>query len=600
MQQDAHYPNPELNNNAKDSVSWWLVLLIFLAIFATYAIFADSSTLWDRDEPRFARAAVEMYQTGDFIVPYFNGETRLHKPAGIYWLMDLGLALFGFSELAVRLPSVVGISLTSLFTFFIGRRLFNPKVGLFAMIIFPTMLVPLFIGSITAATADGSLVASITLAIWMIIEIIYRPRWYHYIVLTLALGAAWLIKGPVGFAIPALTALGCTFFGRGGAVKIKKRTWFALIIASIFALGLFIAWGIPANIQTDGQFYAEGIGKHVIGRSTTAMESHGGSGILGYILTLPVYFLVVLIGVGAWVVFLPFTVSGLLKGYIGSDRARAILWGWMVPTFLMMSLVATKLPHYILPIFPAIAIAFAAAVHCRMSGHSPEKDDGWFRTGLAVFVTFISTSIIFGFVAPWILGSGSVNITYIFSVLLALLTFVVMIVIDQLVKRYKLYFASVLIALMFPCLAVPTMILLMPQVDEAFKPSKTIAQGIHQIVQEDVPVLMAGYEEPSLVFYINRPAGEVVEETGGDPTEIYTWARESGPGVLIITRKNFDKVQEKFGPMSLTKLFDDETINYSAKARLLDILVLGRNMSSDMVRRATIYQEQHHELLEIE
>ncbi|QQE12756.1 glycosyltransferase family 39 protein [Planctomycetota bacterium] len=599
MDQDVQ--SVELKDKASSGgVPWWVVMLVFLAIVAMYALFADTSTLWDRDEPRFARSAMEMYETGDWIVPYFNGDYRLHKPAGVYWLMDVGLWLRNYVwpmslELAVRLPSVLGISLSALFTFFIGKRLFNAKTGLLAMVIYPTMLVPLVIGSFTAATADGALNAAMMLSIWMVVEILLRPRWWQYVVLTLALGSAWLLKGPVGFAVPGLMMIGTAFFGRGGTIKVSKRKWLALVVVSLIAAGFFVAWGLPANEMTGGQFYEEGIGKHVVGRSMTAMESHGGSGLLGYILTIPAYIPVLIVGVSPWVLFAPLGLSGLIRGHIGTSKSRAILWGWIAFPLIMFSLVATKLPHYVAPIFPALAIMIAAAIVARVKGDSPDEENGWLMTGVWLFNIFVGAAVLGGIAAPWVLQQGKVGYIYLLSIVLAVLTILVMLLITYWTSKKRLYAAAVLTSLIFPLLTLPSAMVLLPQVEANLKPSKQIAAGIHEILGQgvDVPVIMSGYEEPSLVFYINRPAGEVVKETGSDSAAISEWAHQSGAGILIITKKNYDKTIDKYTQLPLKKLFEDQTINYSANGKPLDILVMGRNMTNDMLARAEEVRKEH-------
>ncbi|WP_432797580.1 ArnT family glycosyltransferase [Poriferisphaera sp. WC338] len=571
-------------------VSPWAVVGVLLAIFVTYALFADASSLWDRDEPRFARSAYEMLTGGDWLVPDFNGDFRLHKPVFVYWLMAIGIKFIGFSELAVRMPSVLGITLSSLMVFFIGKRLFHSRVGLLAMCIFPTMLLPLVIGS--AATADGTLLGFIVLSTWLIIEILYRSRWWMYLLLGLALGGAQLTKGPVGL-IPVLTFIGIMIAGRDGIATITKGKVFGIFVAVLIAIAMFLAWGIPANIATGGQFLNEGVGKHVVGRSVEAMESHGGSGLVGYLVSLPVYIPVLIVGVSPWVLFLPLGISGQMRGYIGSPKARAVLWGWMVPTFILMSLVATKLPHYILPIFPAVALMIAAAIYARAHEASPDDENGWLATGLWVFIPFMSLAALGGLVAPWLVTRGMIGFSYLLNLLFVAIMILLIILITRQVIKRQLIHASVLVTLILPLVTLPTYYLMMPGVNEEFKPSKTIAQGIHEIIGEDVPVVMSGYEEPSLVFYLKRPAGEVVEESGASPEKVYDWSRSGTPGVLIITAENLKKVEDKFGPLRLHELFRDETINYSAKGRQLDILVMGRGMTSSMLNRATAYREHH-------
>ena len=130
-------------------------LLLAVAIAAAYLFMDTRATLWDRDEPRFARATAEMVASGDYLVPTFNGQLRPDKPILIYWLMSLPMRILGPTELACRFFGAIGTALACWLTFFIGKRLLNPSVGLWAMAILATSLMMLYMG--TAATADGVL-----------------------------------------------------------------------------------------------------------------------------------------------------------------------------------------------------------------------------------------------------------------------------------------------------------------------------------------------------------------------------------------------------------------------------------------------------------
>lgn len=110
-------------------------LVMAVVILGLFLFTAMRSTLWDRDEPRFARAAVEMVQTGNLLYPTFEGRLRADKPILIYWLMSLSVSVFGECELAFRLVSPLGVAATVLLLSYIGTLLFEPAVGLLSMAI---------------------------------------------------------------------------------------------------------------------------------------------------------------------------------------------------------------------------------------------------------------------------------------------------------------------------------------------------------------------------------------------------------------------------------------------------------------------------------
>jgi len=84
-----------------------LPIVIFMTLLVTGFIGASQTGLFDRDEPRYAQATREMVASGDWVVPSFNGEPRLHKPVLIYWLMAASYTVFGDNALAARLPSII-------------------------------------------------------------------------------------------------------------------------------------------------------------------------------------------------------------------------------------------------------------------------------------------------------------------------------------------------------------------------------------------------------------------------------------------------------------------------------------------------------------
>ena len=110
---------------------WTVAILIVLAVMSIYLFMATRATLWDRDEPRFARATVEMIESGNYLVPTFNNDLWPDKPVMFYWLMSLPIRLFGPTEFACRFFAAVGTALTCLLTIFVGQRLFGALMQAF-------------------------------------------------------------------------------------------------------------------------------------------------------------------------------------------------------------------------------------------------------------------------------------------------------------------------------------------------------------------------------------------------------------------------------------------------------------------------------------
>ncbi|PYK36736.1 MAG: hypothetical protein DME60_13815 [Verrucomicrobia bacterium] len=178
----------------------------------------------------------------------------------------------------------------------------------------------------------------------------------------MSLAFAFLAKGPIGW-IPLLTVGLAMIFLR--ETPLARRFAFGrglLLMLSIVAL-----WGIPALIQTHGQFFVVGIGRHVIGRSLATMEGHGANSFGMYLLLLPFYFVTIFISFFPWSIKLPWLIrKGWEKrniavkdpGYSGNKIDNYLIIGIAI-IFIIFTLVRTKLPHYTLPAFPLLSLLLA-------------------------------------------------------------------------------------------------------------------------------------------------------------------------------------------------------------------------------------------------
>ena len=306
-----------------------------------------------------------MVQRADYIVPYFNNQLRLDKPPLTYWAQVVSYRIFGESDFSARFPSAIAAALTALVIVTWGHRIGAAAVGWWAAIIF-TLSLQTFVHA-KAAVADMWLVLFMTLGHWTGYELICgrqtsntqrRAWWIFY--LSLAFG--FLAKGPIAW-IPLLTV---------GATLIRTRDWqlgrnFKFLRGILLMLAVVALWGIPALIQTHGQFLAIGIGRHVIGRSLATMEGHGASSFGIYLLLLPFYFVTVFVSFFPWSIKLPWLMGRLWKqkeagtgdpSHSGNRIDNFLLMGIAI-IFGIFTLVATKLPHYTLPAFPLLALLLA-------------------------------------------------------------------------------------------------------------------------------------------------------------------------------------------------------------------------------------------------
>ena len=343
--------------------------------------------LIDRDEPRFAEASREMIERGNYIVPYFNNQLRLDKPPLTYWAQVASYHIFGENDFAARFPSAIAAALTAILIFAWGRRMGGEKLGWWAAIIF-TLSLQTFVHA-KAAVADMWLVLFVTLASWAGYELFQRPTpnaqrptpnserisetstikhqtflWWWIFYLSLAFG--FLAKGPIAWT-PLLAVAGLIIYTRDW--QMLRRFKFAVGVSLM--LVVVALWGIPALIQTHGEFFTVGIGRHVVTRSFMTLEGHGASSFGMYVLLLPFYFVTVFISFFPWSIKLPWLIRKLWRkreagvdvpGYSGILIDTYLLWGIAI-IFVIFTLVSTKLPHYTLPAFPLLALLLARHWH---------------------------------------------------------------------------------------------------------------------------------------------------------------------------------------------------------------------------------------------
>lgn len=350
-------------------------LLLFVACLLFHLAGTWIVPLIDRDEPRFSEASREMLERGDYVVPYFNNQYRFDKPPFTYWAQSASYRIFGDNDFAARFPSGFAAALIAVILFLWGKRVGSERVGLWAAIIF-TLSVQVFEHG-KAAVADMWLVLFGTIAHWAGWEMIFGKRptsnaqrstpndgrranvawWFVFYV---SLGLAFLAKGPIG--LTALATVAISYFLAGANPETKpayiKSTLLTLVgLALMF--GIVCLWGIPALERTHGQFWRIGMGRHVVGRSFTAMGGHGAASLGMYFLLLPFYCVTIFASFFPWSLKLP----GLTRRLRAQrDSTDVYLLTGVLIVFVIFTFVTTKLLHYTLPAFPLLALLLARAL----------------------------------------------------------------------------------------------------------------------------------------------------------------------------------------------------------------------------------------------
>jgi 4-amino-4-deoxy-L-arabinose transferase-like glycosyltransferase len=318
---------------------WFLLLLITCTLQLPGT---SQLPLMDRDEPRFAGATLEMMDRQTWIVPYFNDSYRFDKPPLTYWWMRLHYQLFGISELSARLHSIIATWLISLILFNLAQRLFDRRTAWLSAMVWLTSLQVLIHGRL--CVADMPMILGITLAMRALLPLLGllpSSTNRHHTLLYGALAFGFLAKGPIALLVPGLSLLLFRWWSK------QPLPWSILrpIQGLLLTFSIVAAWGIPALIATQGQFWNVGIGEHVVRRGAEMLN--GRPFIPGYYL------------ISFFFSFFPW--SGFIIPIIRSlkrplSNVTLFLLAWFTAPIILFSFYATQLPHYILPAFPAAAL----------------------------------------------------------------------------------------------------------------------------------------------------------------------------------------------------------------------------------------------------
>ena len=330
--------------------------VLALVVLAGLLLFLDLGGLGltDRDEGSNAEAAREMLETGNWVSPTLNYEPRFAKPAFVYWITSGSYLLFGVNEFAARLPSALfGIGLILLQYRFLTRVVGATLALLGSLILLLNMEV---IAIHRMVLTDPALAFFTTLSgycFWLGMEQDGKNRWYLWGFYT-AMACAMLAKGPVGILIPLLSVLAYVTitqqWKRFGKIGFP-------VLGPLLVLLISAPWYV-AMIAIHGNEYLTAAQANTTGRFGNPMEGHGG--------TLIFYIPVLFLGFFPWSGFLPVSLHQALKNwkqYRSGERVPTHEEGlalfaalWVISLFIFFSLSATRLPHYILPLFPPAAI----------------------------------------------------------------------------------------------------------------------------------------------------------------------------------------------------------------------------------------------------
>jgi len=454
----------------------------------------------DRDEPDFAQPARQMLESGDFVAIRFQ-DTPLHeKPVLTYWLQAGSAALFGGPErnriAAYRLPSVLAIWIATLLTYELALVFFDARIALSAGLLFASS--PLAQSQAHQARADALLVAAMLGAIVPLARV-YASRAspaasgssLMNALFWISLAAGILIKGPV---VPVLIVLAVV------TMVLLERDWRCLLRLQpgwgipLFLL-LLLPWPVALLRSTGASFFVEAWTTDIFPKLVSAQESHGA----------PPLTLALLAPLTLWpaTLLLPSAMEHAWRGR--RDLPVRFLLASILPGWLLFELAVTKLPHYVLPFVPMLAV-LAAASASPWVAPAPSRIAS--RLGVVLFAV-AGLAIAGGIVVALVrLGTG-LDIIAGISVA-ALAAFVIVVAGKSWAQESgsragSAALCGILASLMIFGIAMPRL--------ERLWVADRAARAAASVAQPGVPVLVVGYHEPSLVFLLGTRTRLVDAET---------------------------------------------------------------------------------------
>jgi 4-amino-4-deoxy-L-arabinose transferase-like glycosyltransferase len=446
----------------------------------------------DRDEPRFAQATKQMLETRDFVDIRFQDDARHKKPVGIYWLQSVSVsaakALGAPDALRTiglyRLPSWLA-AIGSVLLLYWGALAFLSRRGAFvaAALMASTVLVGV---EARLAKTDATLLLTCLVGFAVLARLWFAAvsphtaqpiTRLHVWAFWIAMGAGVLIKGPITPLIIFVPALALSLRERSGRWLLPLRPWLGLLIVAVMAA----PWLVAIALKTGGSFFTDSVGKDMLGKVGQGQERHWG----------PPGLYATLFWATAWPLAVFMALAFRFTWRERRDDAVAFLLAWIIPCWIIFEAVQTKLPHYVLPLYPAIAVLAVMAVE--RDGVPFEWRSAKWVAALALLVPILLLAAGIGgfwyfdrtlpyFALPFLLGAAA-------------LAFVAM---RALQKAEPMAGAALLVASAVT-LTVAAYPFGMPQL-QAINLSKRLAEAARSVSCPSPRYVSAGYNEPSLVF----------------------------------------------------------------------------------------------------
>ena len=547
--------------------------VIFVLILG--ALFSGQNNIppIDRDEARFAQASRQMAQSNDYINIKFQDEIRAKKPVGIYWLQAFSGNIFGLLDIgSFRIPSLISSIISIVFTGLIARLIFPLHQSLIVALFFASSMA--FMGEAHLAKTDATLLSLVCIQQYFLLKLILKKensikgKYLYPTIIWVVFSFGVLVKGPLSFAILFPTIITYCFIKKSFSfIKLLNP-----ILGMLISACIILPWFVAIDNSTEGLFLQKAFYDDFFNKLQSGQEGHGawpGTHLL-------------FLSIAIWPIatFLPGLILFVLQNK--NNSVVQFLICWIIPFWLIIEVVPTKLFHYSLPVLPAIAIlAIGSLFHLKSQINNLQSS---FQKRIILLL-----SIIFGS-GGLVLGGGVLYFSNIFNfkndlsiTFLSILVFIITIIVFVLsiifflrssnqLKKYQRFIHNFPLAIIALASLFNIIIFqfIFPSLDYLY-PSKMISKKINYI-QPDA-VVSSGYHEPSLVFLLE---GNVLLS---NPQDAALFLAEGKNNIALVEKRSLEDFLFSINQLNLKLEKADIVSGYNiAKGKHVEIHIYKNQM----------------------
>ena len=474
-----------MNFSKKDFILITVLVLFSASLFLTGL---GQMPLTDPDEVFYAETSKEMLNRGELLTQYIFDKPQFEKPPLYYWLCVFSFKAFGVNEFSARFPSAILGILGVLGIYLLAKLFFNVRVALLSGVILATSI--FYISLARACVTDMLLCVLILYAFLFFFYGYYsetkKKKWY--ILAFIFLGLSVIAKGPIGVFLPVLILGLYLIFTK----DLKRFKEFPLCSGLLAFLLVALPWYLMMYKVHGKEFIDVFFGFHNVVRFL--QPEHKSGDVIYY------YIPVVMVGFLPWSVFLPIGIwQAIREKVLKIKKINLFLALWVLVTLIFFTISRTKLPTYVFPIFPAIAIFIAKFWDSFLNKELSKKQEVFTKVSFYLFFIAIISGIIGLDVLTRLKYPTVANLS-----LLAGSIFAIFLMVSAVTFLKKQYLKSLIIAMVsFVIFIVPMSYMILPEIGRYVSSKEISGELLRRSKPDDIIAVETRYIR-GVAFYTGR------------------------------------------------------------------------------------------------